>query len=186
MKYITRWGLMRNTQEENDATHSLEVAMLAHALGVIGNTYFGKEIDVNELAVLGLYHDATEIVTGDMPTPIKYFAPELREAYKKVEDTAADHMISGLPKELHEIYRPLLKVQGTKPEYSRYVKAADKLSAYLKCVEEERFGNDDFQVAKETIYKSIQEFGLEELDYFMEHFLPAYELTLDEQTKREE
>lgn len=182
MKYINRWGLMRNTITENIAEHSQEVAVLAHALGCIGNVYFNKTIDSNKLAILALYHDATEIVTGDMPTPIKYFAPEIKEAYKNVEHVASEQLVRGLPEELSGIYREILQHENEK-ELTLYLKAADKLSAFIKCIEELSMGNEDFREAYITIKESLDNIELEELDYFMEHFLPAYSLTIDEQAK---
>ncbi len=181
MKYINRWSLMRNTVTENIAEHSLEVGMIAHALGVIGNTVFGKQIDCNRLAVLALYHDATEIITGDMPTPVKYYAPEIRDAYKHVERVAAKSLLSKLPEELTGAYRSVLLPEEADAELWKYVKAADKLSAYIKCIEETTMGNEDFKKAKETISETVRNMQMEEVDYFTEQFLPAYSLTVDEQ-----
>ena len=185
MKYINRWGLMRNTINENIAEHSLEVAMIAHALAVIGNTYYGKKLDANYLAVIGMYHDATEIITGDMPTPVKYFAPQIREAYKDVENKAADQMLKGLPEEMQKLYAGYIKTEDVDQELYKYVKAADKLSAYIKCIEEKKMGNQDFSKAAETIKTELKKMQIEEADYFMEHFLPAYTLTVDEQSIKE-
>ncbi len=178
MRYINRWGLMRNTITENIAEHSLDVAVIAHALAVIGNTYFGKNLNAEHIAMLGIMHDTTEIITGDLPTPIKYYAPEIRDAYKKVEHTAANQLLRELPEEMRPEYEKiLLEDEGTA---WRYVKAADKLSAYIKCVEERKMGNEDFSKAEKTLYQYVKDMNMEELDYFIEHFLPAYHMTLDE------
>ncbi len=181
MKYIDRWALMRNTVQENIQEHSHQVAVLAHALAVIQNRYFGGQLDVGQVAVAALYHDATEIITGDMPTPIKYFNQTLRDSYKEVENIAADQLLSMLPEELRGEYEPLLKEYD--PEIRAVVKAADKLSAYLKCVEELKAGNDEFRLAKEQTWTALQENPLPALGYFMEKFLPSFELTLDELQK---
>lgn len=181
MKYIDRWALMRNTEPENIQEHSHQVAVLAHALAVIQNRYFGGQIDEGEVAVAALYHDATEIITGDMPTPIKYFNAALRDSYKEVEAVAADRLLSMLPEDLRGEYEPLLKEYD--PEVKAIVKAADKLSAYLKCVEELKAGNDEFRLAREQTHAALMENPLPALQYFMERFLPSFELTLDELQK---
>ena len=178
MKYIDRWALMRNTEPENIQEHSHQVAVLAHALAVIQNRHFGGRTDPGEVAVAALYHDATEIITGDMPTPIKYYNDTLRDSYREVEAMAADRLLAMLPGELREIYEPLLKERD--PEVRVIVKAADKLSAYLKCVEELKAGNNEFRAAAEQILEALRQNPLPEVRYFMEHFLPAFELTLDE------
>ena len=181
MKYIDRWALMRNTEPENIQEHSHQVAVLAHALAVIQNRYFGAQIDEGQVAVAALYHDATEIITGDMPTPIKYFNASLRDSYKAVEAAACDRLLSMLPEELRGEYEPLLKEYD--PEVKAIVKAADKLSAYLKCVEELKAGNNEFRLAREQTYAALAENPLPALRYFMERFLPSFELTLDELQK---
>lgn len=178
MRYIARWGLMRNTQPENIQEHSHQVAVLAHALAVLQNRYFGGTLDPGAVAVAALYHDATEIITGDMPTPIKYFNDTLRDSYKEVEAVAADRLLSMLPQELRGEYEPLLKEQD--PEVRAVVKAADKLSAYLKCVEELKAGNNEFRLAREQTWEALADNPLPALQYFIEHFLPSFELTLDE------
>lgn len=182
MKYINRWGLMRNTINENIAEHSLDTAIIAHALAIIGNTYFNKNLNVERIAVLALFHDTTEIITGDMPTPIKYFAPEIKTAYKNVEKYAGEQLVSTLPEEMQEEYRKVIIGEEEEQENHRYVKAADKLSALIKCVEELAMGNADFAQAKESTYEAVKALHMEEADYFLENFLPAYSLTLDEQT----
>ena len=181
MKYINRWGLMRNTKTENIAEHSLEVAIIAHALAVIGNTYFEKKIDAEHIAMLGVMHDTTEIITGDLPTPIKYYAPEIRDAYKKVENVAANQLLSELPEEMRSSYKNIL-IEENNTDW-KYVKAADKMSAYIKCIEERKTGNKDFITAEETIKKSLDDMKMEEVDKFIDVFLPSYAMTLDEINK---
>lgn len=178
MKYIDRWALMRNTERENIQEHSHQVAVLAHALAVLQNRYFGGTLDPGQVAVAALYHDATEIITGDMPTPIKYFNDTLRDSYKEVEAVAADRLLAMLPPELRGEYEPLLKEQN--PEIRAVVKAADKLSAYLKCVEELKAGNNEFRLARQQTWEALVDNPLPALQYFIEHFLPSFELTLDE------
>ncbi len=180
MKLIDRWGLMRNTIKENDSEHSLDVAMIAHALGVINNVYFDGNIDANRLALMGMYHDAIEIITGDIPTPIKYHSDEVRTAFREVERVAKNSLVEGLPPELRQIYAPLLVETEEEKELWRYVKAADKLSAYIKCIEEQRMGNVDFAIALDSIKNIIDNLNMPEVDLFMDKFIPAYSLTLDE------
>ncbi len=181
MKYINRWGLMRNTISENIAEHSLDTAIIAHGLAVIGNTYFGKNVNAEHIAVLAIFHDTTEIITGDLPTPVKYFAPEIRDAYKEVEKTAMNQLLTALPDEMNGVYRAVLDMDSGDKEALRYVKAADKLSALIKCVEEKRMGNTDFEKAEQATLEAIHELQMEEAEYFIDKFLPAYSLTLDEQ-----
>ena len=178
MRYIQRWALMRNTEPENVQEHSHMVAVLAHALVLIQNRYYGGTLDPGQAVLLALYHDATEILTGDLPTPIKYYNPDLRSAYQTVEDAAARQLLDLLPTELREDYVPLLA--GTDPELAAVVKAADKLSAYLKCVEELKAGNLEFKKAREQTYAALCRNPIPALSYFMEHFLDGFELTLDE------
>ncbi len=181
MKYINRWGLMRNTIHENICEHSLDVAIIAHALATFSNIYFNGNINAERIALLAMFHDCTEIITGDMPTPIKYYAPEIREAYKEVEEVAKDRLLSGLPEELRDLYAPLLVENEAEKELWRFVKAADKLSALIKCVEEKRMGNDDFIKAEASTLKSLKDMRMPEVDMFLNEFFPAYSLTLDEQ-----
>jgi 5'-deoxynucleotidase len=180
MRYIRRWGLMRNSAEENLTEHSYDTAVLAHALALIGNTVFGKSYDADHLAVCALFHDCPEIITGDMPSPVKYRNPGIRAAYAEVETEAGESLLSGLPQGLRTIYRELLFLERDHPGEYACIKAADKLSAYLKCVEEIRSGNAEFKKAAAGLKKSIAELGMPEADYFMENFAPAYSLTLDE------
>lgn len=178
MRYIDRWALMRNTTRENIQEHSHMVAVLAHALAVIQNRHFGGTADPGQVAVAALYHDATEILTGDMPTPIKYYNPHIRDAYRQVEQVAAQRLLDMLPDELAAEYRPYFTQED--PEIHALVKTADRLAAYLKCVEERKAGNSEFQQAGEQILESLRTNPLPALGYFMEHFLPSFELTLDE------
>lgn len=181
MKYINRWGLMRNTIPENIAEHSLEVGMIAHALAVINKVYFNGNIDPNEVAVMAMYHDVPEIITGDLPTPIKYFAPEIRDAYKVVEETAINKLVSSLPEEMKPIYENILNEENRNKESQLLVKAADKISALIKCVEEKRMGNLDFLEAEKSTIEAIRRLDCQEADYFIDKFLDTYSLTLDEQ-----
>ena len=178
MRYINRWGLMRNTRLENIQEHSHQVAVLAHALAVIENKYFGGQVDPGAVAVAALYHDASEILTGDMPTPIKYDNPDIQNAYKQVESVAEHKLLSMLPEDLRPDFEDIITIPD--PEIHALVKAADKLSAYLKCVEELKAGNNEFKKAKEQTYAALCQNPIPALSYFMEHFLEGFELTLDE------
>lgn len=186
MKLINRWGLMRNTRSENISEHSLETAMLAHCLAVIRNTYFGGNVNAERCALLGVFHDVTEIITGDLPTPVKYYNPEIRNAYKEVEETAKNKLVSMLPDEMQGEFRPLLSPEDDCPDEEKelwqLVKAADKLSALVKCIEERATGNSDFLSAEKASMESLREMRMPEVDYFIEKFLPSYDCTLDEQT----
>lgn len=181
MKYINRWGLMRNNINENIAEHSLQVAIIAHGLAVIGNKRFGRNLNAEHIAMMGIMHDTTETITGDLPTPIKYYAPEIRDAYKKVENIAANQLLKELPEDMQEAYEDIL-IEDDSIEW-KYVKAADKLSAYIKCIEEKNTGNTDFAKAEDTIRKALEDMQMEEIDVFIEEFLPAYVMTLDEINK---
>ena len=178
MKNITRWSLMRNSFHENVQEHSHMVAVIAHSLAVIRQQVFGIPCNADRAASVALFHDASEIFTGDMPTPIKYFNPEIMTAYKQVEAVASEKLVNTLPKELQGAYRELLL--GEDEDVEKIVKAADKLSAYIKCTEELKSGSDEFkQAATQTMVK-LQALKMPEVDYFIEHFIPAFELTLDE------
>ena len=179
MRYISRWGLMRNTFQENIQEHSHMVAVLAHALAVIRRDVLGKKADPGLAAAAALYHDAPEILTGDLPTPIKYYSPDIRDAYRQVEKVSADKLAAMLPEELRGAFAPLLR-EDYDPDTRALVKAADKLSAYIKCVEELKAGNSEFRQAAEQTLEALKSYGLPEVDYFMERFLPAFGLTLDE------
>lgn len=180
MKYIERWALMRNSARENISEHSLEVAMLAHGLAIIANEKCGQKLDPNEVALMGIYHDANEIITGDMPTPVKYFDAAIMTAYKKVEDVASHTMIEKLPDYMKKYYEPLFFQQEGKAYEWRLVKAADKLSALIKCIQETRSGNQEFETALETTRNALRKMNLKEVDIFMTEFLPAYDQTLDQ------
>ena len=179
MKYIDRWGLMRNTQTENIQEHSHQVAVLSHALALIGREKFGSTVDPGKAAIAGLYHDASEILTGDLPTPVKYDNPAIKEAYKAVERVAADKLLSLLPQEFQEEFSPYVR-EELDPQLLRVVKAADKLSAHIKCLEELKAGNLEFKLAARQTREALDAMEMPELDYFMTHFLPGFELTLDE------
>ena len=179
MKYIDRWGLMRNTRQENLSEHSFETAVLAHALATLRNVRFGGHVQPERAAVLALFHDAPETLTGDLPTPVKYYNPEIRDAYREVETVSARRLLSMLPDALRPAYEPLL-LEDPESGYHAVVKAADKLSAYIKCVEELKAGNAEFKQAAEQTLEALRGYDLPELDYFLEHFLPAFGLTLDE------
>ena len=181
MKYINRWGLMNNTKYENISEHSQQVAILAHCLVLIHNKRFGGSLDAERAALLAVFHDATEIITGDMPTPIKYANPEIKEVYKQVESSAADRLLQMLPEDFRGEYSEILKPQSESDrELEVYVKAADRFSALIKCIEEMRMGNDEFKMAKETIEQSIHDMQLPEAEVFFAEFLPSYRLALDE------
>lgn len=182
MKYINRWGLMRNTREENLCEHSMDVAVIAHALALIGNRRLNRDYDAQRAAVLSLFHDSSEIITGDLPTPVKYFNPQIKTVYHDIEDIAKNKLLSYLPADLQGDYSGILFPDSDKDkELLRLVKAADKLSALIKCIEEKKAGNTEFDKAYQTLSSSISAMGIEEADIFMREFLPSYSLTLDEQ-----
>jgi 5'-deoxynucleotidase len=177
MKYIDRWSLMRSTVTENIQEHSHMVAVLSHALAVIRRDVFHRDCDPDRCASAALYHDATEIFTGDMPTPIKYHSPAIREAYRQVEDQASEKLLEMLPEELREAYRPLLQVEDR--EVREIVKAADKLSAYIKCLEELKAGNNEFADAAGETLEALRRMELPEVEWFLDRFSQGFGLTLD-------
>ena len=180
MKYIERWALMKNSEVENISEHSMEVAMLSHALAVIGNVRFQKKLNVEKAALIGLYHDCTEILTGDMPTPIKYYSEEIEKAFKEIEDKASVKLLEMLPEDMQPYYESFF-FQAEEDAYLwKIKKAADKLSALIKCIKEEKSGNTEFVSAKKSLEQSIHEMELEEVEVFMNEFLPSYYKTLDE------
>ena len=178
MKNINRWGLMRNTRNENLSEHSLEVAYIAHCLALIGKKRLGKDVSPEQVAVAAMFHDTSEIITGDMPTPIKYYNPEIKEAYKKIEAVAENQLIDMLPEDLREdfdgIYRP-------DEQTAAYVKAADKISALIKCIEEVKMGNLEFKDAEVSTRRSVERMNMAEVKVFTEEFIDSFYLTLDEQ-----
>ncbi|EGD48670.1 metal dependent phosphohydrolase [Ruminiclostridium papyrosolvens DSM 2782] len=180
MKYINRWGLMRNTYTENIQEHSLQVSIIAHGLAVIKNTYFNGEVNPERVAILAMFHDCNEIITGDMPTPIKYYNPQISKIYKDIEDISKEKIISMLPEEMADEYYSLFFKNPDDMKCWKLVKAADRISAYIKCVEEVKVGNNEFKKARETILQSILEIDLPEVGYFMEKFIPSFNLSLDE------
>lgn len=179
MRYIGRWSLMRNSIQENVQEHSHMVAVIAHALGVISRDILGNDCDPDACAAVALYHDASEILTGDLPTPIKYHDGEIMNAYRKVEELACEKLLNMLPVEMRAAYEPIL-IGEVEKKYHRIVKAADKLSAYIKCIEERKAGNNEFLSAEAQTLSAIKAYGLAEADYFVENFIPAFEKTLDE------
>ncbi len=178
MRYIARWALMRNTRTENVEEHSYEVAVLAHALAAIGRDVFHKDADPDRAAAAALFHDAPEIITGDLPTPIKYYNPAIKDAYQEVEAVAQDKLLSMLPPELVPAYEPL--VRESDGSVRRYVKAADKLAAWLKCQEELKAGNSEFRRAADETLQALKAMDMEEADWFLERLGRAFTLTLDD------
>lgn len=178
MKHINRWGLMRNTRAENLSEHSLETAFIAHALCVINNKRFGGNLNPERAAVLAMFHDTTEIITGDMPTPIKYSNEKIRSVYKEIEKTAEDQLLSLLPSDFTDAYK---EVYEAGDEYKKIIRAADKISALIKCIEEGKAGNTEFSVAEQSTLKAVKNLELPEAEVFIEEFLGSYRLTLDEQ-----
>ncbi len=178
LRYIRRWGLMRSVMPENDAEHSLQVAMIAHAIAVIGRDSYGRRVDPEHVLALGVYHDVSEVITGDMPTPVKYQTTELRSAYKDVEKMANERLLSMLPDGLRKAYTPYL---SSAQDYDhQVVKAADSISAYLKCLEEKRAGNHEFVAAGESVRNALAAIELPEVQDFIREFVPSFELSLDE------
>ena len=178
LRLIRRWSLMRNTVPENDAEHSLQVAMIAHAIAVIARDRYGKQVDPEHVLSLAVYHDATEVMTGDLPTPVKYHNDELRGAYHRLESLSADRLLALLPEDLQPAFTPYMK-QESGYEHT-LVKSADRISAYIKCMEEQRAGNREFDYAAENIRRSISSIDLPEVKDFLTDFLPAFDMTLDE------
>ncbi len=180
MKYINRWGLMRNTRQENIAEHSLDTAIITHLLCEIKNKRFGGNVDASRAVMYAIYHDVPEIITGDLPTPVKYYSPVISEAYKDVEKAAVNKLLEGIPEYLRDTYAEIFNEEND-PELRRIVKAADKISALIKCIEERKTGNSDFLDAERQTLASIKKMNMPEADVFLNEFLPAYSLTLDEQ-----
>ncbi len=181
MKYIDRWALMRNTISENLSEHSLEVAFIAHALALLGNKRLAKSYNAERAALLAMYHDTTEIITGDLPTPIKYYNKQIKSVYNEIEENAERQMLSYLPDDLREEYVSIFRHTDEERDLWRLVKAADKLSALIKCIEERRMGNEDFRSAEVSTLAAIHKLDCEEAEMFLAEFIPSYDLTLDEQ-----
>lgn len=177
MKNITRWGLMYNTRSENLSEHSMECAVLAHALAVIGNQHFGKNYAAERLLCAALFHDMNEVLTGDLPTPVKYYNEGIKESYKEIERISLDKMLSLLDRETENCYRAILSLS---PEEERIVKGADKLCAYIKCLQELERGNQEFQSARQSNEKGLRELHLPEVDYFLEHYIASFTKNIDE------
>ncbi|HKM00229.1 MAG TPA: 5'-deoxynucleotidase [Mobilitalea sp.] len=180
MKFIERWALMRNSRQENICEHSLEVSIIAHALAVISNERLGNNLHSEKAALIGIYHDATEIITGDMPTPIKYYNSSIQLAFKAVEKEAAGRLLNMLPEDLKKSYEEVFIPREEDDYLWKLVKAADKLSALIKCIEEHKAGNTEFISAEKSILHLLQDMKLKEVDIFLEEFLPAYQKNLDE------
>lgn len=183
MKYINRWALMRNTVSENISEHSNDVAVIAHALAVIKNVRFGGNLNAERAAFLGLYHDMTEIITGDMPTPVKYHSEDMREAFKAVEDKAGRRLLSMLPEDMARYYEGAFFKEEEDEYLWKIVKAADKISALIKCIEEKNAGNNEFGKALDSTRASVESMNMPEADAFLEEFLPSFYLSLDEQNE---
>lgn len=180
LKLINRWPLMRNVRTENVSEHSLQVAFVAHALAVIKNRKFAGNVNAERIALLAMYHDASEVLTGDMPTPIKYYNAQIAHEYKKIETIARQKLIDMLPQELQQDYQWLLDEEHMSEEERALVKQADALCAYLKCLEELSAGNTEFTLAKARLEKTLQQRQSPEMDYFMTVFIPSFSLSLDE------
>lgn len=180
MKHIKRWGLMRNTQSENLSEHSLEVAFIAHALCVIKNRRLGGNVDADRAAVVAMFHDTTEILTGDLPTPIKYYSEEISSAYKQIEALAGKQLTTLLPDDLRDEFLPIFECDDE--EICKIVKAADKISALIKCVSELSSGNREFSSAEKSTRKAIKAMKLKEADIFIDEFLPSFSLPIDNMT----
>lgn len=180
MKFIRRWGLMHSTHPENIQEHSLQVALVAHALAVIRNELYGGALDAERAALLALYHDAHEVLTGDLPTPVKYFNPAIADTYHAIEAAAQQRLLAMLPEPLRPAYAAIFSPGQIEPAYAELVEAADKLCAYVKCLEERAAGNPEFASAEQTLRARIAQFTLPEVHYFLATFVPSFGLTLDE------
>lgn len=179
-KHIKRWGLMRNSSQESLSEHTMETAVLAHALALIGNKFFGRNYIPERAAALALYHDAPEVLTGDLPTPIKYFSSDIRSGYAEIERHAVQTLLGKLPDELKDEYRELLSPGEKDEKYKNILKAADKLCAYIKCIEEEKCGNSEFKSARISTERALESMACPELEYFMKEMLPEFGKNIDE------
>ena len=180
LKLINRWPLMRNVRTENVSEHSLQVAMVAHALAAIRNRKFGGDLNAERIALLAMYHDASEVLTGDLPTPVKYFNTQIAQEYKAIEKIAQQKLVEMVPEELQDIFAPLIDEQQSSAEERAIVKQADALCAFLKCLEELSAGNNEFLLAKTRLEKTLEARRSPEMDYFMQIFVPSFQLSLDE------
>ena len=179
MKFIQRWGLMRNTMPENDMEHALQAAMIAHAIAVMGNIRYNRGYNAEYIMALAMYHDASEVITGDLPTPIKHHNPAIKTEYNKLEDIAAQKLLSMLPPDLREYYTPLIAHDESTQEW-KIVKAADRICAYIKCLEERKSGNQEFESARKSVKKTLDQIDLDEVQDFMMECIPGFAMTLDE------
>lgn len=182
LKLIRRWGLMRNTETENDMEHSMQTAVIAHGLALLGRERYGRRLDPERVAVMALYHDASEAITGDLPTPIKYKNPAIQDAYQEIEQTARRQLLDMLPADLQEGFRPYIQPDESGNAW-KLVKAADRISAYLKCLTEEKLGNHEFLQAKESVWQSLQQSELPEVRDFLSLFVDSFALSLDDLSK---
>ncbi|MFB0842618.1 5'-deoxynucleotidase [Paenibacillus oleatilyticus] len=181
LRYIERWSLMRNVLKENVAEHSFHVSILTHVLCTIANEVYGKQVPTERAVSMALFHDATEVFTGDIPTPVKHHNPKILSNFREIEQLAAERLLDMIPEPLRHVYDPLIVAKkDADPELKKYVKGADLLDAYLKCVSELSAGNREFATAKKQIEQSIEEMNMPELDYFLQHLAPSLEKTLDE------
>lgn len=179
MKFIQRWGLMRNTMPENDMEHALQTAMIAHAIAVMGNVRYSRSYNAEYIMALAMYHDASEVITGDLPTPIKHHNPAIKQEYNKLEDIAAQKLISMLPPDLRDYYTPLIAHDESTADWV-IVKAADRICAYIKCLEERKGGNQEFESARKSVKKYLDQIDLDEVQDFMMECVPGFAMTLDE------
>jgi 5'-deoxynucleotidase len=185
LRYIERWSLMRNVVRENVAEHSFHVALLTHVLCSIANVIFNKQLSTERAVTLALFHDTTEVITGDIPTPVKHHNKGILSSFREIEQLAAKRLVNMVPEELRQVYSPLIVKENEDSELKRYVKAADLLDAYLKCVTELSAGNNEFSVAKKQIEQSIQKLDMPEVAYFLTHLAPSFGKTLDELSESE-
>lgn len=185
MKLIQRWPLMRNVRAENIQEHSLQVAMVAHALALIKNKYFGGDLDVNKIATIAMFHDVSEVLTGDLPNPVKYFNSAIQEEYKKIEKIAEQKLVSMAPEDFREDYAQLIDHHQHSDEEAFIVKAADVICAYLKTLEELSAGNSEFKLAKKRLETAMKDYHSDEVEYFLKAYVPSFSLSLDEITQEE-